>query len=590
MPTELKFTELKPQVDSLISDWRHEEEKVKTRRAYRRLDDAHDELVERGVLLEDEIYIPKRLIDRRIKEEVPIQVNFITSSDRLLVLKCLNDESYNPENLERAFATYMRYPGWIIPWIRAFDATALHGGCALEVAFDPSKPFYCRLDYIRRDDLMFPKDATSIQGCEHIVRRYFFRPFELETFPDEYNFDKSEVKKLLTSYTGSKRADKIPIYRVFTKVNGIVYVWWHSGTCNGFLKPPEPLKLGIYDKFEAYAFSKSLSDGDINAKIPDQLPISNYPIFWLSYELIEDNELLASRGRVHRDLADQEAISALWTAIINGAIKASRIYPSFINDPSSPAGVSENTPLKGNTIYNREIKIQRVDYPAAELLTVAQQASVDATAMTGRVDFAAFNRRDSRKTAREISAALQQQEVLSSGVLASQSSTILDIYLLCWQIGISQVLLGNIKFPVSSEEIINHEFRFAFSGDTDVIQRSTRMNVIMQTFGILQNTPVGPEILVYLVENFFPEKASQWVPIIRSGDPTKLVAAAADLLKTTVPLAPEEKRNELLQFINTLQSYVQQRTGISPEPLRLDTASPDTGDVGIPTYDSGEAS
>lgn len=567
VPSSLSYDKLKESTHCIISSWEEREDTLTNKRRDLRRDEYDVEAMRaNGDLDADSTYLPQRIIDRRIKDEVPIQLQFLEQPDRLLIFSDLKNPDRSTESLEHAFTQWMRYPGWTVPWQRAFDSVNLHGGTPIEVKFDITKPLHCAIDYIRREDLMFPLDATSLSSCEHIIRRYQYMPFELESFVTKHGFNPVSVKRLTENSKGAKRHEKISIYRVYSKIDGIVYIWWFSNTCEDFIKAPEPLKLGLFDTEEAVAFTASLqqftaSPTSMPPIPPQEIAVTEYPIFWLPYEIIEDDKLLASRGRAFRDVADQEAQTELWSSGVNAAIKSSKVYASYDNNPVNPEGLPEAEEIKGGQIYRRAAKFWAFPSNAAEIIQIAMQGSTNAAALNSRVDFAVNNRQDSRKTAKEVTAAQQQQALLSSASISGQSPVFLDIYGLCWRIAQSQILIGAVEgFPIPVEEIAVI-YRLTTAGDIDVVTRENKKQIIRETFQYLAGTPIGNLFLAYLVETYFPNKAREWVPAIMSGDPTDLISKSSELLKSSMNpvVLTDEQKQQLAQFIQMLDQYVVSR-------------------------------
>ena len=572
-PALFQYSDVKPQLTAILQEWESREEiRARKRRELRRDDVNVEEMRRKGELEAHESYIPQRVIDRRIKDEVPSQLNFLQTPERLLIFTDPANPDKSTENLERAFTVHMRYRGWLLPWIKAFDSCDLHGGSALEVRFDPTKPFSCAIDYIRREDLIFPVEADSLQSCEYIMRRYKYMPFELESFIQTYGFDQTAVHKLTdAAKTGSKRHERISIYKVYRKFNGVVYVFWYSDRCDNYLKQPTPLELGLYSPKEAISWqgaSAAYSQQNMNPmalppELPAQLPITDYPVFWLPYEIVEDDLLLSSRGRAFRDAADQEVQTELWSAIVNASTLAAGIYGTRVNSMTGEVGLSETDSIKPNTIIQKETKFWNFPFPSGEILAVATQYGVNSAATNGRVDYAVNNRQDSRKTAREINASQAQQAEITSAAIACQSQTFLDVYALCWEIGRSQVLIGAItSFNIPIEDLLP-TYRLATAGDTDILTREAKKQVIRETFQYVAGTPIANLFLSYLVETYFPEKSKDWVPALMSGDPVDLISQASTLLQAsmTPTVLSNQDKLQLQQFIQMLNTYVQSRTG-----------------------------
>jgi hypothetical protein len=587
---EFAFSEVHKQLTNLLNDWRAggeipdsdsavpinairgEQQLVKVRRELRR--DVRDVNAMRatGDLASDENYIPQRIIDQHISEEKPAQINFLEQPDRILVFKDLTDPNQPTGDIEAQFTDHMRDEGWLIPWHRAFDSADLHGGCGLEVVLDDTKPFYSRIEYIRREDLIFPTETTDIQGCEYIMRRYFYMPFELETFVKKYTFDEQEVKNLCKDKDA--RHKRICVYKVYCKKDGIVYSFWWAESCQKFLTQPAPYSVGVYApqgivNYNAQAkqlakLADQIPPEQLQAALPPPQPsaTTDFPIFWLPYEVIEDDRLLSSKGRAFRDKADQEVATQLWSSILNAANRAGDVYASYVNTPGTQLGLQDNQQIKKNTINQREVKFWNFPFPDASLLQIAVQYGNQISSKSSRVDFAVNNRDDSRKTATEIQSAQSQSAAMMSVGISGQSHTIVQIYSLRWQIGLSHILLGVITtFDISQERLL-HRYRFGSAGDVDIRKRDEKKQVIRETFQYVAGTPIGNLFLVYMIETFFPERAREWVPVLQQGDPSQIISIAIQLFdalladpKLAGNLAPEQVM-QLTEVVNQMKAYV----------------------------------
>ena len=592
--TVFDYPKVKQQLDILISEWESggsipeqesantilnlfgEQRLAKIRRELRR--DPIDVNTRRkaGELEPDENYIPQHVIDQHIFEEKPSQIGFIEQPDRLLVFKDLTDPNTPTGDIEEEFTNHMRYEGWLIPWHRAFDATDLHGGCCLEVVLDETKPFYSRLEYIRREDLIFPSEATDLQGCEYIMRRYWYMPFELEGFVKKFGFSEKEVADLCKDQ--KDRHKRIAVFKVYHKRDGIVYQFWYTIRGQTFLKDPEVYESGVFDLQECFQYSQMAAIVAQTAGAamldalpqPQSIPATDYPIFFLPYEVIEDDRLLASKGLAFRDKSDQEALTQLWTNIINASTRASQVYASYKQDPAGQVGLQDNAKISPNTINSRQVEFWSFPMPPPALIDVAQRYGSVAAAKSSRVDFAVNNRDDSGKTATEIQAASKQSSSLVSVGLSGQSKTIVDIYVLSWKIGISQVLLGNITtFSIPADRLL-HTYRFGSAGDVDIRKREDKKQVIRETFQYVAGTPIGNKFMIYLIETFFPERAKEWVPMLQAGDPTQMIAMCIQLFEALLAdprfasiMKPEEHL-QLQNAVNQMKAYVSTYTGGSP--------------------------
>lgn len=610
------YAKVKKQVDIIIGEWDDEKTKVKIRRDLRR--DARDvnKMRANNEIGAEDNFIPQHVIDQHIQEEKPSQIAYIEQPDRLLIFQDLTDPSQPTEDIESQFTSHMRYPGWSIQWQRAFDSIDLHGGCALEVKFDETKPLKCAVEYIPRDEFIFPVEATSIQECEYIARAFKYMPFELEGFVKNEGFDQREVE-LIIKDSESTRHQKKTIYRVFCKKADVVYVFWYHENCHSYLKPPQPLDMGLFDINDIQSFQAAVEEYQNNPVMqvvdplsgqpvvvprpepppPQPLPVSSYPIFWLPYEIIEDTKLLSSKGRAFRDKSDQESLTELWTNIVNAANKASKVYASYANSPHTQDGLSETVPLKGDTIQGRQVNFWNYPFPDASLVGVAVQYGSMVASKGARVDFGVVNRKDSgNKTATEIEASQKQAAALSSVGISGQSLTVLEVYELCWNIGLSQILIEQVTtFKVTSNPGDNrllHDYRLAPAGDVDILKRDAKKQIIRETFQYLVNTPLASKFLEYLVKQYFPEYANAWVPILNTQDPVNLVQVAMQLL-STVPrdsLTPMQS-HQLDQVLNMFNEYIRIRQGnVSGGAQPVAESSPNTTPNNLPQEEGGSSS
>jgi len=561
----LKYSDGKEQIDSIISEWSIEEETSKVRRDLRHLYKDVKQLRASGAIAQSDTYVPQRIIDQYIRQDKPAQLAFVEKPDRLLIFKDLSDPLLPTEDLERAFTDFMRFPGWLTVWHRAFDGCDLHGGVCLEVRFDESRPLHCDIEYVRREDYLFPVEANDIQSCEYILRRYKYMPFQLEDMVKKYGFNAAAIQEL-TKDKKSARHTPVDIYKVFFKKEGIVHIAWYNCNAKDWLKQPVPLELGIYSIEEIINYNQQVQNNaaiGIPVPIPTPAPVVQYPVFFLPYEVIEDDKLLSSKGRAFRDAPDQEAATELWTGIINTANKASKVYGSRANSNMDSTGsIDTTTPIKPDTIMGKETKFWNFPMPDASLLAVAQQFASNKAAQAGNVEFAANNRNDSKKTATEIQAARQEGNKLSSLSISAQSITILAVYELCWEIGRSQILIGGIDtFPIDKERLV-HNYRLGSAGDVDLLAREDKKQVIRETFPLLVGTPVGNLLLKYMIDQFFPEKSREWNSVLEAQDPLQLVQMALGIFQA-MPMDSLDpvQQAQLQEIIQLFQQYVTTRTG-----------------------------
>ena len=549
----MTYDDIRTQLSAMISRYRAEEEpKCKLRRELRRADADLDELRRTGKLSADETFIPQRIIDRRIKEEIPTLLRIVTQAQRFLVLK--SKTGRQTANIEKAFTSAMKYPGWEIPWVRLFDSVLLHGGAAIEVIFDPAKPGNCTLEYIRREDFIFPVEARNLHMCEMVARRYVYPIFKFESFVRDYGFSEKIVKEITQGReeTPASRSETINVYKVYRRTSeGHIEMFWYAENATDYLREPEPLSLGIID-----------FDRMRESSIIQERKLTDFPVFWMPYEVIEDDSLLSSKGRAFRDAPDQEALTQLWTALINASIKASGIFGSLENTfNASGLALGETTKLEKDKIHPSKVNFFSVQFPTGDLLMTAMRYGIVSASTSGRIDVAVANRPDSRKTAREISEITELQSQINNMTSTAQMPVLLNVYKLCFEIYRSS-LLFELPPNLTLEDVLD-DYEVEHSGSFELIEREQRKSTIVSMLPYLGNTQLATVVLQYLVEQYFPDKYKEWNAILQDKDPVVLLSAVAPVLQATMQLVPQDSKVQLQSLLNEIQAYLQRR-GAAP--------------------------
>ena len=495
----------------------------------------------------DETKIPIRRIHSSILRIKPQMDAYLTQSKRLLIFKDKTQPGTPCEDLEMAFSEWIRVPGWNSAWEQINDATLLHGGCGGEIVYDPAEPFHSKVQYIPREDLIFNVDATDIQKNHRVIRRFRWCAYELQQYAKEYGFTPVEAKKLYDD-NKTKPTEPILVYRVYVKYDGIVYVYWYHPTSQTFLKPPEPLESGL-------GIENNVRTG-----------ATTFPLFYNTFMIIEDTPLLKIRGLAYWQLPAQEGETEIITSQVNGAIKASKVYASQEVAPGGMADASQTEPVQGNVVLKAPIKYHSPPMPTGEALKIAMFLNTEFSNDTGQVNFAAMNRTDSRKTAREMDVSVEQSSAIGSVFLSplAKSTTIAFTYQ--WEIGKAAILRGAIpNFPVPPEKVAKDYHTFS-AGSVDYVQRQEKKQTLMQLLPQLGSTPFGGALLELLLRNFLPEDAEKLLASSsRDGVIQSLLQVIQEILPTVQQtLTPQE--NARLQSILNAASQVVGGGNAAPAP------------------------
>ena len=550
------YQKAKVNLKGLVDGWGVEIYNTELNRSLRKLDIDPNVLQSQGKLDSDETIITVRAIDTNIKRELPTYVGYTQQSRRVVTFTDRSDPTFDAQMVEEEFSRLMTYPGWMSAHNKLADGTLTHGWDFNEVVYDEGKPGHCAIEHVGHSKLIFPMDAINIQACETIVRVYTVTQSELKSFARRYQgFSVEQIKLILDPKGEMKKNESLTIYKAMFKFQGVVYVAWFDLTVtNDWLRPPTKLFLGVRKQVQ----------------VPQQVPATNpltglpsidpmtggpvlatelvpqwqdedesmFPVHIYHYEDSEDDRIILNRGRVFLDKSSQEAQTALWSAGVNGYTRASQVFGSPAAGMGGKPKAIEDTRLIPGRMFSEPVNFWHTDPPDAGLVPMAQALAVMNSAEAGQINYAANNRVDSRKTAKEIEQGSQDQNMLKSVQVTNYSSYLRSIYTDCWRIVQSQTLQGKVNMNLPPEYVErNYDIRAA--GDTDVIQRADKINRMKQDWPVISQTPLAIPFLLDLIKISYPEDYSRYQSIMQAGDPKKQsIQQLLTLLKGAI--TPEE--------------------------------------------------
>jgi len=566
----LDFKKEAAQLNSLIEAWTEEERKCRTRRELRENKKSTHEERQKKTILEDETIIPDRTINSGIRRSKVPYTNYITQSKRDLVVTNVEAPQLSLESLELWFTRGMRYPEWKVPWFELIDSMHVHGGAAIEVVYDTSKPLNVALEYVPREHLIFSQKTKKLQNCPRVLRCYEATTIQLEQFVEEYEFDQNISKDLFDKF--HKQEDFIKVYRVLFKFHGIVFNAWYTKDNNkDWLRQPRPHEIGLFD-FQPQALLQpvTLPVPPNVAIMPGQppqppqqvplflsptwqsareefmkpLPLKAYPLFWFPFQVTENQYILETQGRVSLDLHVQEAMTHLLTNTVNASTRASNFYPSAEAEPGDDPQLRELGPVKHGVIMNRKLSVFQPAWPQPIILSVMQALKVGKADESGQTDFAATARKDANKTAKELELATEQAQTVITSDMDVFSSPTLSTFALCFNIDCHQALFLLAKRPVHPELLIG-DYNLEPAGDIEVVKRQEDKQNAKDFFNIVQGTPAAEKILTFLIQRFFPDQADEWIAALQQPDKNAIIEQLVNVLKS-VPqdeLTPEQKQS-----------------------------------------------
>jgi len=538
------FESAKLRIDKLISDFTFQIDTAAKNRDKRFKELDIEKLKKEKKISPNEFMIPMRIIDSNIRREQPAFFSYLKQSRRLVIFKDIKNPMSIVNKLEDEYTRGMTYSGWEIPHFKVVDGSQTHGWDSVEVLYDDTKPLHVGVEHIGNDNLIFPTDAINIQDCELILRRLNVTPNQLKTLVKRYNFNGKQVACAITSENKGQVEKSVVVYKCFFKIDGVVNVAWYCAKCSDWLLAPKNLFLGIAEQQETLVEQEPILDPLTGQLIPQQpipttqwvdSPITYYPIFILPYYETEQTRIIDHRGRVFLDNHKQEALTANISQFLNGCQKASTVEASVKAEVARQSEI-QSIEMGSGKVSPIPLEYYAPPYPDSVMLQLQNYLDVANSQEAGQVNFAANNRKDSRKTATEIAAARDENAMLSSVQVSLYSSFIRSVNTLGWKITQSQALQGLITFlqdPETGEnnvELIAQDYDIRAAGDVDVIKRQELIGQYKEFWPIIQTTPAAIPFLARLLKLVFLDEGSTYATILEQGDPRALIAQLAQFL------------------------------------------------------------
>lgn len=492
-----------------------------------------------GKLQPDELYVPQHIIDTNIRREQPGYIQFDTQSPRAVICSDNDDLITDLSLLEKDLTKKLRYKGWQLARFANIDGLQANGYGVMEVVQDQQNPGEVACESVQFGDFAFILDARDIQQAEMVVRVYYFTKTQLvnlcgdPTKPKEEDFSREGVDKILNTEPNAVSRSNIwaeevydrdrsvyPIKKVMFRVGGIVHVAWAMPTiCDEWLRAPRPLYIGRR-KLTTPTMADKL--GALLAPIvkpgTDVLPPSqqdfekNYPYIIFPYLISENDTISCLKGRVFLDQDIQEAVTSLMSSVVTQSRRSAGLYGSKdTTDPNNELLMEENIFFKPGMIINSKVSFTQLAAPDPGIFNAIQMLSSANANETSQVNFAVQNRKDSRKTAKEIEVASQQATLLSTVQVVLYSIASCEMYTLMCDIIRSRVRAGFIKVSQQVRPLYDLNYTVKPSGDVDVIEKQQMTQMMMNAWPVMQNTPAAMPYLTDLIELMFPVNSAKYL-------------------------------------------------------------------------------
>jgi len=517
--TSPTYTEYQKTFTRLITAFESgEKEKCRVRREFRRHHVNVAQERKNGTLLADETKIPDRTIESNIRRDKSPLVQLLTQPTTVLSFTDAMNPGRNFAPLANAYTDLNRVTGWQIEWFYLIDAIEMHGAGYLEVYFNDKSPIKTSVQYVRRDHLIFPAAARSLNACTELLRKYEFTKSQFQEFAKNTNFDPAQTQKVVAHY--EQKEEQIIFYRALMRISNVYHVAYFVNSeniCNDWLLQPTPYDVGLREPAPVNPLQPDAPQPFVAAKVTES------PIFVFPLDLEEDEEILKTQGRVSLDLHVQEAMTALLTSIINTAVRAAGLYPTRKRDLENPTN-QESFVFKHGHINEGDFTFGKLEWPSAVAVSIAQFLRTHAASQSGGIDWAAMNRADTAKTATELTLAQKESDSLRSMSTTLFALCMLQVELLRFNIWRSQVAAGLIEPPAccvmvdpqtgqpvpDAIDLFSPSLIPTLSADQQVIRRAEETTRFMQYWPFVQGSPYQLPMLETMLQDAFPQYFPLW--------------------------------------------------------------------------------
>lgn len=476
-----------------------------------------------GRLAPDELFIPQHIIDTNIRREQASYIQYVTQSPRAVILQDFLEPSAECGIIEHDVSTKLRFDGWQMSMYSCIDSMQQNGYGIMEIVQDQTKTGELATEFVQKGDFGFIMDTRNLQECEMISRAYYFSKTRLLAMCDDesWQFQRDQINKVLGSEStqtnsadGSvmDKKDKslYKIQKVMFRLGGIVHVAWAcDARADDWLRPPRPLYIG---RREIIPGPPSL-DGIPNSR---ELYETMYPYFLFPYLISENDTISQLKGRAYFDQDTQEATTSLMSSAVTAYRRASGLYFSKdVSDPNDDIMMQKNVFFKTGALINSKVQQFQLAAPGEGIFSAIQMMVSSNMQETSQVNFAAQNRKDSRKTATEIQAATQSSQSLSTVQVVLFSSALRSMYQTEFEIIQSRVQAGLIKVSQPLQALYTRRYVIKPSGDTDVIERQQIVQAMTQAWPVMEKTAAAPAFLSDLLTKMFPDNAQKYIAILQ---------------------------------------------------------------------------
>ena len=527
----------------LVDNWNKIATSIDTNRDAEALDITPQEARGRGIVIGNETYVGRRIIATNIQREMPTYIKYLSGSYRHISAIALDNTPVTALSaLEEAFTLSFRVGNWLEQHIQALSSFALQGR-GVFMCIPSATPLNTTLVYIPPEDFIFPLDTRDLQFAPLIGIRYSISVDQFKVWRKTYQWEEAACSKIIDANPEADRVQTMyPVYLMLMKTEGGVQAFWFHRESNQLLRTPYPYNAGFMNEDGTAAATK------------------DYPIFPVYYQITENPKLIERKGRAHADMHDQEAMTMLWTSSVNASIRSSELYIGLDETATTenPEIAQTEFIMEPGKILKKPVKFYSPPAPDGSILATAQALRVENSSAAGQVDFAAQARKDSRKTAKELTLAqtqTDQNQAVSLTMFASGYRAALQFQWLVLQFNMASGY--NTTFlvtdPASQAVLKTAKVYITPAGDVDFVERETKMKLYTQYYALIEGTALAPFFLNKILELAFPKEYQQMAPLITDNS-KQMGAALLQIVENLPPTAiPPDQAGKLQEIIAEAQ-------------------------------------
>ena len=254
---------------------------------------------------------------------------------------------------------------------------------------------------------------------------------------------------------------------------------------------------------------------------------TDYPYFLFPYLISENSTISQLKGRTFLDQDCQQATSSLLSSFVTAHRRAAGLYFSKeTEDPNDDVGMQKNVFFKQGCLINAKIKQFQLTAPPAEVISALNMLVSANQQETSQVNFAAQNRKDSRKTAEEIKSAGSKEVQLTTTQVVLFSTGLTSMDTVRFEVLQSRVMAGLIQVTPQLKQMYSRRYSVRPAGDTDVIERQQLLASMTTAWPVIATTPAATIFLCDMLMLSFPTYAPKYVQILQQAQQAQQSAQA----------------------------------------------------------------